>query len=301
MLNERKYMREQPGSQQSLISGKKMLLSLVVVNAMMFILFSNNVEMIKALAVSVDGIKEFKLYTLFSAMFVHTSFMHVFFSMWALYIFGGVVAPYMGGARFLAMYIISGIVGNLFWLVMNWNVPGFGFGSSSAVFGVMLTVAVLLPQARFMLIFFPAPIRITTMVLVFAAIEILSEIQHTQSIAGISRLGGAIGAYIYLKIAMSRFMAWDPLRKFSPVTSNRRSRPEKMSGGPKLYRNPEQQQANSEQRQGRNTDNNAPVNRGELDRLLEKISRSGINSLSEEEMVRLRKAREQMHGDTTQS
>ena len=291
MYNERRYTREQPGSQQSMISGKKMINTLIIINIAMFILFSNNPEMTRALSVSVDGIKSLRLYTLITAMFMHGDFMHIFFNMWSLYIFGGVVAPYMGGGRFLALYLIGGVTGNLLWLAANWSTPGILLGASGATFGVMLAVAMLLPQARFMLIFFPAPIRITTMVIVFAVLEIINEMQQAGNIAHLAHLGGFVGAYIYLRFAMAKAIAWDPLRRFSGMPGKRKARPEKMADGPKLYRNPEQP---------RSADNNAPVTRGELDHLLEKISRNGINSLSEEEMARLRKAREQMRGETTQ-
>ncbi len=118
-------------------SGRKVLLGLIIANIVMYLLPSQ--ELTASLALSIHGLKSGQIYQLVTAMFMHGSFSHIFFNMWALYIFGSIVAPILGGNRFMALYLISGLTGNLLWLLANFNSPqpAFLLGASGAVFGVM--------------------------------------------------------------------------------------------------------------------------------------------------------------------
>lgn len=284
MLNDRQYMR-QPNA-RDFESGRKVLLGLVIANVVMFLLPTP--ELTANLALSIHGLKSGQVYQLVTAMFMHGSFSHIFFNMWALYIFGSIVAPILGGNRFLALYLISGLTGNLLWLLANFNSPqpAFLLGASGAVFGVMLAVAMLTPQVRFMMLFFPTPVKVTTLIIVYAMIEIFSEIGRmgVDNIAHLAHLGGFIGAYVYLKVIFGRAIPWDPLRFIAggkPKPGSGYSRNE-------YRRNPEPPPRNA---------NEDPVSQRELDALLDKISRTGINSLEPHEMERLRRAREQMQNN----
>ena len=198
-------------------SGRKVLLGLIIANIIMYLMPSQ--ELTASLALSIHGLKSGQIYQLVTAMFMHGSFSHIFFNMWALYIFGSIVAPILGGNRFMALYLISGLTGNLLWLFANFNSPqpAFLLGASGAVFGVMLAVAMLTPQVRFMMLFFPTPVKVTTLIIVYAMIEIFSELGRlgVNNIAHLAHLGGFIGAYVYLKFIFGRTIPWDPLRFIS--------------------------------------------------------------------------------------
>jgi len=243
---------------------------LIAINAAAFLLVQGNLK--EALMLSVRGIKSGHFYELVTAMFLHADFFHIFFNMWSLYIFGMLVAPLLGQRRFLLLYFISGIVGNLCWLAANWALaPTYLLGASGAVFGLMLAVAMFAPNERFLLLFFPAPIKARTMVIVFAVIEIMSELSHGSNIAHLAHLGGLVGAYLYLKVAAGSLVRWDPLGL------------KWRGGGSFRFQGKKYASTSSE-----------PVGRDELDALLDKISRTGINSLSPDEMARLKQAREEM-------
>lgn len=284
MLNDRQYMR-QPNA-RDFESGRKVLLGLVIANVVMFLLPTP--ELTANLALSIHGLKSGQVYQLVTAMFMHGSFSHIFFNMWALYIFGSIVAPILGGNRFLALYLISGLTGNLLWLLANFNSPqpAFLLGASGAVFGVMLAVAMLTPQVRFMMLFFPTPVKVTTLIIVYAMIEIFSEIGRmgVDNIAHLAHLGGFIGAYVYLKVIFGRAIPWDPLR----FIAGGKPKPGSGYSHNEYRRNPEPPPRNA---------NEGPVSQRELDALLDKISRTGINSLEPHEMERLRRAREQMQNN----
>lgn len=280
-----------PTTAQDFESGRKVLIGLIIANIVMFIFPGR--ELTASLALSIPGLKSGQIYQLVTAMFMHGSFSHIFFNMWALYIFGSIVAPILGGNRFLALYIISGLTGNLLWLLANFNSVfsqnAVLLGASGAVFGVMLAVAMINPNIRFMMLFFPTPIKVTTLIIVYAAIEIFSELSRIgmSNIAHLAHLGGFIGAYIYLKIILGQAIPWDPLRALSGKKNNSNRNNDRVRNEYRFNSEPEGKQ-----------NDNGPVSQRELDAILDKISRTGINSLDQHEMQRLRKAREQMQNNS---
>lgn len=268
MLGDRGYMNRAAETPES---GRRMLMILIGINVAAFLLVQSP-QLKAVLALSVPGLQRGYYFELVTAMFMHGGFGHIFFNMWALYVFGSIVAPILGKTRFLILYFISGIVGNLLWLAANWGSPALLVGASGAIFGVMLAVAMLTPNVRFMLLFFPVPIKASTLVIVFAVIEIVSELQAGGNIAHLAHLGGFLGAYVYLKIIFGNRLPWDVFGFL-----RHKSRPGEDEPGPQVWRT-----------------GNTPVSQRELDMLLDKISRQGINSLTPQEMDRLRKAREEM-------
>ena len=135
-LFDRSYMRpEQPrGGKPD--DGSSMIWSLLLANVLVYLLFSSEVA---TLALSWGGLRGFKVYQLVTAGFFHQDFSHIFFNMWGLYLFGKLVAPHLGSARFLILYLIGVVSGNLLFLLFNWNstVPTYLFGASGAVCAIM--------------------------------------------------------------------------------------------------------------------------------------------------------------------
>jgi membrane associated rhomboid family serine protease len=88
-----------------------------------------------------------KPWTVLTAMFVHVDFWHIFSNMLVLYFFGRIVYKMMGGWRFLVIYFIGGIAGNLLFL---WIGPQYSvaFGASGAVYAIAGTLVVLMPNMR---------------------------------------------------------------------------------------------------------------------------------------------------------
>ncbi|MFI3260429.1 MAG: rhomboid family intramembrane serine protease [bacterium] len=73
-------------------------------------------------------------YRLFTCIFMHADFIHLFFNMYALYILGRQVENYIGKIKFLIIFILSGIIGSAFSIIVN---PGiFALGASGAIFGL---------------------------------------------------------------------------------------------------------------------------------------------------------------------
>lgn len=233
------------------------------------------------LALTTGGIRQMKIYQFVTAAFLHADFSHIFFNMYGLYLFGGVAGPRLGGGRLLFTYLCGAVAGNLLFLLFNWHTPAILMGASGAVYAMMMAAAMCEPERRFVLILMPfTPIRITTMVVCYTILEVVLQMNNLQTgIAHLAHLGGFAGGYLYLKLAAKDAVRWDFLTLFRrrPVLFQGRGRDETIRFRPSPF-------------------GGGRVSPQELDALLDKVSREGINSLSEEELARLRLAREQMRG-----
>jgi membrane associated rhomboid family serine protease len=221
-----------------------------------------------------------QVYRLVSCMFLHGGFMHILFNMWGVFLFGRMIEQQIGKSRFLLLYFISGILGSVIWLFANSSgIPCIG--ASGAVFGLAIGAAMLFPDLRIMLMFPPIPMKLKTFAIVYILIEVFMEFSKVDEVAGmggiahIVHLGGALGGYIYLRIACSKEIRWDLLPSFRSGKSSSYEVP----SGWSMSKDPE---------------SGDRVSQKELDRLLDKISETGINSLTPEEEETLRCARDQM-------
>lgn len=278
-LFDRGYMRNPyAGAERRDDSGRSMLFTLILINLGVFLstLFMPE-SLLDTLMLSSGGIRQFKIFQLVTAGFLHVDFWHFFFNMWGLYIFGGLIAPNLGGKRFLWLYLAGAVAGNLLFLILNWYSPVRLLGASGAVFAVMVGAAMFEPNRQFIVFPAPFPVRTRTLVVCYTVLEILLMVSGTQDgIAHLAHLGGVLGGYFYLKTLYGSSLPWDPFRhRARPGEAPRRF--SVMSDPPRNFKG-------------------GPVGSKELDELLDKVSKYGINSLSEHELARLRQAREEMRG-----
>jgi membrane associated rhomboid family serine protease len=276
MLDGRDYMRGRNTNKYNLgcVFGPGAVWTLIFINVAVFILEISNKSIIHYFSlVSPLVLNSGEIYRIFTYMFLHGSFWHLFFNMWALYVFGLVLEERVGTHKFYLIYFISGIFGAGLWILFNQN--NFDcIGASGAVFGIMIAVAMFYPDMKIMLLFPPVALKMKTFALVYAGIEILLEWSNAGgNIAHIVHLGGGLGGFLYVKIFYGKEV-W----AFSSIfrkTSNHRLFDKKNNF---FFSEPQK------------------VSQAELDRILDKISSDGINSLSENEMEILRRAREEMTG-----
>lgn len=299
MLDDRDYMRRRPEPENKIQTGRACVFTLIAANAVMFIV-TGSPKFDQTLMLSWDGLRSGMFWQILTAMFMHGGFSHIFFNMWGLYVFGGIVAPRLGGRAFLALYLTAGIAGNLLELAGLWNTPqALLCGASGAVMGITAAAAVMAPETPMLLLFIPFPIKLRTMAIVFFALEIVLQLSGGQSyVAHLAHIGGLVAGYIFLKLFFRREILWDPLEA---LAGRRGYRPPKDGGGGSASgwtyrRSPDR---DSDYGPNFSTDssygfNGTRVSRHELDYLLDKISRTGINSLTPQELQRLKQAREEM-------
>ncbi|MBE6359700.1 MAG: rhomboid family intramembrane serine protease [Lentisphaerae bacterium] len=290
-LYDRDYMRPRRPSGTPEISGRKMMLWLIIANVIAYFLYHRIAPWCVLTIQKGDGSFHLRyLWQLFSAGFMHADFWHLFFNMWGLYIFGSLVAQHLNGIKFLLLYLAGAVFGNLLFIVCNLNPANNTglLGASGAVCAMMTAAATMEPERRFIMLFMPFPVKTTTLVVCYTAMEILYCLSgRNTGIAHLAHLGGFIGGYIIMKIFFGKALIWDPLRKFSGSSRPRTAtfqREENISKEDTYSFNGEKRTS-------------ARVTQKELDYLLDKLSNQGINSLSEYELERLRQARKQMRGE----
>ena len=302
MLDDRDYMRRRPEPENTVRTGLKCVYALIAINVMAYIFTLGQQQFaVDVLWLSADHFMGGMFWQPLTAMFMHAGLSHIIFNMWGLYIFGGIVAPRLGGKAFLALYLATGLLGNLVWLAAAWNSPAVLCGASGAVMAVTAAAAVMAPETPMLLLFIPFPIKLRTMAIVFFALEIVLEITGRQpGVANLVHIAGFVGGYLFIKFFFRREMLWDPLsslggrRGYRPPP-NRNSDAGNASGWTYNRRPDREPDYGPNFSSGSNFGfNGTRVSQRELDYLLDKISRTGINSLTEQELQRLRQAREQM-------
>ena len=134
---------------------------------------------------------------LFSYMFIHASFLHLFFNMFALYMFGITMERVLGGPKFLFYYISCGLGAAL---VQEGVFHTPTIGASGAIFGILLAFGYMFPNVRLYLIFPPVPIKARIFVLIYAGVELLLGIYNSQSdtVAHFAHLGGMLFGLLIL-------------------------------------------------------------------------------------------------------
>ena len=115
----------------------------IVICVLFFILAQvSNIEMIMAYT---PAYTFYYPWTPISALFMHVDLEHLIFNMIALLIFGSILERRIGNQQFFALYILSGIIGNLgyYFTAINPHIPVVG--ASGAIYGIVGALAVLEP------------------------------------------------------------------------------------------------------------------------------------------------------------
>jgi membrane associated rhomboid family serine protease len=143
----------------------------------------------------------FAPYQLITYSFLHANFMHIFFNMFAVYMFGRSLEEAWGARRFLVYYFASvlaaGITQLVFTSLSNSVYPTAG--ASGGVFGLLLAFGMLWPKQRIMLLFPPIPMPAWVFVTGYAAIELVLGVTGTQEgVAHFAHLGGMVGGALVI-------------------------------------------------------------------------------------------------------
>jgi membrane associated rhomboid family serine protease len=181
--------------------------ALIVANVAMFLLDSSVGNLLAPLALWPLGAAQytgmgFAPWQLVTYAFLHGSMLHLFFNMFALYMFGGAIEQVFGSRRFLAYYFVCVLSAALAQLLVAWLTGGFypTVGASGGVFGLLLAYGLYFPNNRVMLLFPPIPMPARVFVLVYAVLELVMGVTGAQSgVAHFAHLGGMVGGFIMLR------------------------------------------------------------------------------------------------------
>ncbi len=135
---------------------------------------------------------------LVSYMFLHADFYHIFFNLFALWIFGQALENLWGTKRFLLYYFLTGIGAGIIQLFVS---SGSTIGASGAVFGILLGFGMMFPNRHILLLFPPIPIKAKYFVAIYGGLELFNGLTRVESgIAHFAHLGGLVVGYILIKL-----------------------------------------------------------------------------------------------------
>ncbi len=157
----------------------------------------------------------FHTYQVISYMFLHGNLEHLFFNMFALWMFGRTLEYELNSKRFLTYFMVCGVGAALLHLGVGWLefqamvAKGNAFavqmqlatptvGASGAVFGLLLAFGVLHPNAEIFLMFIPIPIKAKWFVIGYGVIELLLGWRGMDNIAHFAHLGGMLWGLLLL-------------------------------------------------------------------------------------------------------
>jgi membrane associated rhomboid family serine protease len=222
-------------------------------------------------------------WTLLSYGFLHLDVLHILFNMLFLYWFGRIINEFLGGQKLVALYLYGTIAGGLLFLLLYNTVPYFDnlrspamsmMGASAAIYAIMVGAATHMPNYTVFLFLF-GPVRLKWLV----AISVFLSFISTLGINGggnVAHIGGAILGFVFIRQLQAGNDWSRPLAQFTDWARGslaRKSRPKR----------------SKDDRRGASS---SPGNRAgrspnpseeEIDRILDKISAHGYESLSQEE------------------
>jgi len=170
--------------------------NLLIANILIFILLLfNQISSVESLVLYPMWSSDFGLHQFFTYMFLHASFSHVILNMLGLITFGPELEQYFGEKKFLLFYFTCGILGGLLHITFS-TLPVLG--ASAAVWGLMLTYALLYPN-RILHIYFLLPVKAKYIIGTFFLIEVMSAIGNSMDgVSHYGHVGGAVaGALFY--------------------------------------------------------------------------------------------------------
>lgn len=292
---------------------KNLLIVNVVVFLATYLFRTMGVDLNNVLGLHFFLAPDFHIYQLFTYMFAHGGFSHIFFNMFALWMFGCIVERTWGPKKFLTYYIVCGVGAGLFqelaqfYFIASEHIPHFTLaqtmkvanasaaglnlwttvGASGAVYGILLAFGMLYPEERIFIFPLPVPIKAKWFVMGYAAIELFMAYSSTgDGVAHLAHLGGMVFGFFLIRY-------W---RRHPDIRYSRRS-------GQQFF---DSMRASWERRTGRkdrggvftnsaNTrhesdwDYNArrKAEQERMDEILDKIRRNGYESLTREEKQQL--------------
>src|SRR5580700_9992906 len=176
--------------------------AIIAINVVAFLLqqvYGN--PMVALFALWPLGSPLFQPWQIITYAFLHGSIAHIFFNMFALFMFGRPLEYFWGSGRFTVFYFACVIAAALTQLTSS-ALAGSQeptLGASGGVFGLLLAFAMYFPRQRIVLLFPPIPMPAWLFVLLYAALELVLGVTKTQAgVAHFAHLGGMLGGALVI-------------------------------------------------------------------------------------------------------
>ncbi|MFO7844030.1 MAG: rhomboid family intramembrane serine protease [Bacteroidales bacterium] len=146
-----------------------------------------------------------KPWTIFTYMFLHVGFIHILFNMLWLYWFGIIFLSYFDEKKLLSLYLTGGLAGaalyilafNIFPVFTDILPVSFALGASASVIAIVIAVSVYAPEHTIHLMFF-GPVKLKYIAIITIVVDILS-IASSNAGGHIAHLGGALYGYLFVQ------------------------------------------------------------------------------------------------------
>ena len=290
--------------------------NLLIVNFLAFVatwvLEQRGIDLTSLLGLHFFLASDFHIYQFVTYMFLHGGLTHIFFNMFALWMFGAVIERVWGPKKFLFYYIVCGIGAGFAQELVQYctymyegmaayqyvNAGGVQMttdayinlwttiGASGAVYAILLAFGMIFPNERLFIIPFPFPIKAKWLVVGYIAIELFSAMSGPgDGVAHMAHLGGILFGFLLIRY-------WQK----HPDSSQRFGR----SYGQEFFDNMKRRYDQRQQSAGMRAERPNPrresdeeynarkrKNQEEVDAILDKIRKSGYDSLTKEEKQKL--------------
>jgi len=211
-------------------------------------------------------------------MFLHSGFFHVLFNMLWLYWLGMLLHEYLGNIRVYQVYFLGGIFGGLLYMFAYNVFPVFSFdlntsfalGASAGVLAIVAATATLLPNYTVMLFgVFSVQLRY---IAIFSVLIDLLNIPSSNAGGRIAHLGGALAGFLFIKYLYTNNTFTNAIHSVSSFFKNIFKQKPTLTVHHK-----------SDFRIKQQPENTSKPNQADVDAILEKISKSGYESLTAKE------------------
>lgn len=290
--------------------------NLLIVNVLAFIatyvLERSGIDLTSMFGLHFFLASDFRFYQFITYMFLHGGFTHILFNMFALWMFGSVIERVWGPKKFLFYYIVCGVGAGIIQEVVqyaDYSIQGMAayqyvnaggvqmttdayinlwttIGASGAVYGILLAFGMIFPNERLFIIPFPFPIKAKWLIAGYIAIELFSAMSGPgDGVAHMAHLGGMLFGFLLIRY-------W----RNHPDSSQRFGRSQGQEFFDNMMRKFNERQQKSRMKaehthQQRETDEEYNArkrkNQEEIDAILDKIRKSGYDSLTKEEKQKL--------------
>ena len=236
---------------------------------------------------------------LITYQFMHGGFAHIFFNMFVLWMFGMEVENLWGSKKFLTFYLTCGVAAGLsqLFIAPMFSNPAPTIGASGAIFGVMIAFALIFPD-RYIFLWFLLPIKAKYLIGFLFVLEIFWIGNAGSDVAHLAHLGGAVAGFIYIMFDKTTYVSLKSyFRNFSSSGGGSSTFNNPFSGLSDKFKKKSQNIEEAKYYDINKKDDNSEteVSQEEIDRILDKISESGYQNLTEKEKKILFDASKKMH------
>ena len=292
--------------------------NLLIINVLVFlatqVLLMRGIDLTSLLGLHFFLASDFHIHQFVTYMFLHGGWTHIFFNMFALWMFGSVIERVWGPKKFLFYYIVCGVGAGFIQELVQYadytiqDIAAYQYvsvngvqmatevyinkwttiGASGAVYGILLAFGMIFPNERLFIIPFPFPIKAKWLIVGYVAIELFSAMSGPgDGVAHMAHLGGMLFGFLLIRYwqkhpdSSQRFGRSNGMEFFENMKRRYDNR-QRAS-----HMNAEQTTANSRKETDEEYNARQHQNQEEIDAILDKIRKSGYDSLTKEEKQKL--------------